>query len=218
LVPILISLVTIPNVTAVGSLVGKVLGDDMYNRNIPLPWANVTAYANGVLVLSVSPRFDGSYTMSLPPGRYAVTAEYPGFNAQIRTVDISDGRSTRLDFYLDVARPSVSNTFDFGLSVDSPIMVRAGESGWTKVQVVLLSGSPQIVSLFLSGVLPSSAPLSLSSGFGSPSFSSICTIVTAPTTPAGSYTVTLIGVGGGIIHRTSFALVVSPPNRSIDIP
>jgi len=216
LTAIVASLSMLPSVDAAGMLVGQVIGNDMDGHLIPLGWANVTAYSNGILVQSVSPGFDGSYSMSLPSGLYVVRVEHPGFNAQSKVVEISNGRSSRLDFYLERASIITSNAFDFGLSSSGPVMVPAGKSGWITIQVTLRSGSPQIVSLSVSG-LPSGASVSLSSPSDRPSFTSICIITTSPATSVGSYIVTLIGVGGGMTHSASFTLTISPGAYSPDI-
>lgn len=209
LIPIVASLEMLPTVSAAGLLVGRVIGPDMYGRPIPLQRANVTVYTNGILVQSVSPRFDGSYSISLPLGLYTVIAEHPGFTAQIKVVEIFYGRPTLLDFYMEPAPTVTSKAFGFSLSSGGPTTVPAGESARITIQVTLHSGSPHIVRLSVSG-LPSGASASFSSPFGSPSFTSICTIMTSPAAPVGSYNVTLTGVGGGMTQSTSFTLTIGP--------
>jgi len=217
LVSVIALLEMLPRVSAAGLLVGRVVGIDTYGRSIPLGWANITVYANGIPVQSVSPKFDGSYSIPLPPGPYTVTAEHYGFTAQIKTVEIFNGRSSLLDFYMQPAPTVTGKAFEFSLSSGGPITIPAGKSALTTIQVNLHSGSPQIVKLSVSG-LPSGASASFSSLFGSPSFTSICTIMTSPTTPIGSYTVTLIGVGGGMTHSISLTLTIAPPSYSPDQP
>ena len=136
------SLSMFTSVDAAGMLVGQVTGNDMDGHLIPLGWANITVYSNGLLVQSASPRFDGSYSMSLPSGLYVVRVEHSGFNAQSKVIEISNGRSSRLDFHLERASIIASNAFDFGLSSSGPITVSAGKSGWITIQVTLRSGSP----------------------------------------------------------------------------
>lgn len=207
---------TLPSVNAAGILVGQVIGDDINSNEIPLGGAKVAVYANGTLVLSMVAAWDGTYSIFLPPGVYVVTVERPGFNAQSRVVRITDGRLTRLNFHLQRAPDITGNTFDFGLSSGGPIMVLTGELGWTAIQVALRSGSPQNVSLSVSG-LPSGASASLSPSVDSPSFTSICIITTSFATPVGSYVVTVSGVGGGLTGSTSFTLTISPRAHSPDI-
>lgn len=207
----------IPSVNATGMLVGQIIGEDLYYRTIPLMWANITIYTNGTLAYRVSPAFDGSYSIVLAPGLYAVAVEHYGFIAQSRVVQIFNGRSTQLNFYLDRVPPTTTNAFDFAISSGGSMMVAAGESTWTTIQVSLRSGSPQKVTLSISG-LPSGVPATLSLPYGSPSFTSICTIMTSPVTPVGSYAVTLVGMGGGVTHSVMFTLVVRGRAYSFDMP
>jgi hypothetical protein len=207
LVSIAVLSTVLTSVSGAGMVMGLVTGNDMNGQRIPLSWANITVYANGVRIVSLSPAFDGSYSMSLPAGLYVVTVEHHGFNGQNKRVEVYNGRSTRLDFYLDSISASVSNAFDFGLSSGGPITIRAGDSGWTIVQVTLRSGPSQIVNLTVSGI-PSGAFVSLNASSGRPSFISICTILTSPAAPVGSYLVTLFGVAGGMTHSTSFTLTI----------
>lgn len=207
---------TLPSVNAAGILVGQVIGTDINDKSIPLGGAKVMAYANGTLILSMVVTWDGTYSIFLPPGVYVVTVERPGFDSQSRVVRIIDERSTRLNFYLKRAPDITGNTFGFGLSNTGPIIVLAGESGWTTIQVTLRSGSPQNVSLSVSG-LPSGASASLSPSVDSPSFTSVCIITASFATPVGSYVVTVSGVGGGLTGSTSFTLTTSLRAHSPDI-
>ena len=201
-------LAMLPSVNAKsGWLIGRVIGKDMYNEFIPLEWANVTVYDSGILVNSVSPGFDGSYSVPLPSGLYVVTAEHPGFNGSSQIVSISDWYATEVDFYLNRAPDIVGGIFDFSLSSSMEINVLPGELGWSRIQVALCSGPPQNVRLSVSG-LPSNSSVSISPSVGSPSLTSICLITTSPTTPVGSYAVTVTGVGGGLTHNTTFTLTI----------
>lgn len=207
---------TLPGANAAGILVGQVIGEDINSNPIALGGAKVAVYANATLVISMVAAWDGTYSIFLPPGVYVVTVERPGFNAQSRVVRIIDNRSTRQVFYLQRAPDITGNTFDFVLSSGDPIMVLAGESGWTAIQMTLRSGSPQNVSLSVSG-LPSGASASLSPPVASPSFTSICIITTSFASPVGSYVVTVSGVGGGLTSSTSFTLTISLRSHSPDI-
>jgi len=189
----------------------------MYGKLVPLPRSKVTVYANGAQIQSVSPGFDGSYSIALPAGLYVVTAEHPGFNGQTRLVAISDWHWTPVDFHLEHAPAITGNAFDFGLSSGSPITVFAGELGWTRIQVTLRSGLPQMVNLSVSG-LPSGALASLNPPVGSPSFASVCIVTTSLAIQMGSYNVTVTGVGGGLTRSTSFMLTVNLRLGSPDKP
>jgi hypothetical protein len=209
-------LATAPSSNAAGLLVGQITGDDMSNKRIPLGWARVAAYANGTLIQSVAPGFDGSYSMYLPSGLCVVTVEHPGYDTQSKIVKISDRRATRLDFYLGRAPIIAGNAFDFSLSSDRPIMVLAGELSWTTLQVTHRAGSSQNVSLSISG-LPRDAFASFSPLTANPSFVSICIITASAGTPLGSYTVTVTGISDGVTRSTSFTLTISPHAYSPDL-
>ncbi len=217
LASILASLAMIPRVEASGMVVGQIVAIDYYDRPIALSRANITVYTNSSLVQSLSPSFDGSYSLILPSGNYFVIVEHPGFNSQSRFFQVSDGRRTRVDFRMDQISTLSTNAFDFGISGIDPILVSAGRTAGATIQVSLRSGSPQIVRLYLLG-LPSGVSVSFSSSSGTPSFSTICTFMTYPSTIVGSYTVALIGIGGGITHRASLALMVSPRAYAFDMP
>jgi hypothetical protein len=219
LVSILGLLAVLPSVNATGTgiLVGQVITLDMDAQPIPQPvplsGAKVTVYANGAVIQSVSLNdFEGSYSLYLPSGLYVVTAECPGFSAQSRVVAISDEHSTRVDFFLQRAPAVKSSAFDFGLSSAGSMMILAGGSSWTTIQVTLYSGLPQTVNVSVSG-LPPGTYASLSPSVVNASFPVVCMITTSLATPVGSYNVIVIGVGGGKIHSTSFTLTISNYNR-----
>jgi len=210
LASVVVLFAVLPDVHAAGVLVGQVVGCDIHNQLVPLGLAKVKVYAKGRIIQSVSPDFNGFYSMSLPSGIYVATAEHTGFNTQSRVVEILNGHSTRLDFYLENTTPipQPPASFDFSLSNSGRIIVSSGESGRTAIQVALNSGSTQSVSLSVSG-LPPGASASLSSPAGIPPFTSTCKIITSSSTLAGSYTVTVIGTAGVLTRSTSFTLTVT---------
>jgi hypothetical protein len=100
--------------------------------------------------------------------------------------------------------------FDFSLGSSGDRSVLAGSSASNSISTTLLSGSTQPVTLSASG-LPSGATASFSSTTCSPSCSSTLTINTTGSTPAGNFTITVSGSGGGLTRTTSFNLAVSLP-------
>jgi len=84
-----------------GTLRGAVWGYNMYDEAVPLVWARVSAYSDGVLVESVSTGFNGSYIMFLPAGLLNVTVEHPGFKMQTKVIGISEGGVAQMNFYLE---------------------------------------------------------------------------------------------------------------------
>ncbi|MFI7105938.1 M28 family peptidase [Nonomuraea sp. NPDC050227] len=97
---------------------------------------------------------------------------------------------------------------DFSLSANPGSgTVQAGSTATTTIGSTTTNGTAQTVNLSASG-LPTGAtasfnPASITSG-GSSSLS----IATSPTTPAGSYTITVTGTGETATHTTSYALTV----------
>ena len=84
-----------------GALTGRVYGYNMYDEAVPLVWARVSAYANGVVAESVSTGGNGAYVMYVSFSLVNVTVEHPGFKSQARMVTISEGGSAQLNFYLE---------------------------------------------------------------------------------------------------------------------
>jgi YVTN family beta-propeller protein len=98
--------------------------------------------------------------------------------------------------------------FDFFLSQGSQnvIVKEQGASGSIAITVVGIRGS---LSVSLScGGLPSFASCSFNPGSTNTPFVSILIIATSSSTPKGSYTITVTGTSGGVMHTTQFTLVV----------
>jgi LysM repeat protein len=83
--------------------------------------------------------------------------------------------------------PPPPSTFDFSASASVYYQsVQAGQSASYLLSVNLISGSPQTVSLDVSGA-PSGASGSFSPSSGQPTFSSSLVVTTASSTPLGTY-------------------------------
>jgi len=100
--------------------------------------------------------------------------------------------------------------FVFSLSNSGGITVTQGGSGSNTIDVILVSGPTQVVSLSASGLPSGSTPI-FSPTSGNPTFPSTFTISTSPSTPTGAYTITVTGTGGGLTRTTTFTLAVNPP-------
>jgi len=111
--------------------------------------------------------------------------------------------------------------FDFSMGNSGGITVTTVDSGSTVITVTLTSGTTQSVSLSASG-LPSGASAVFNPSSGNPTFTSTLAISTSSSTPTGSYTITVIGTGGGLTRTTQFTLTVNargtPPSLTLYTP
>lgn len=104
--------------------------------------------------------------------------------------------------------------FDFAISVSpSSSIVTPGGSTNASIAITLIQGTPEPVTL--STVLaPSGIIVVLSPVIGTPSFTSMMTITTSPTTPIGSFPITITGTSvGGLVRSTIFTLTVQVANQ-----
>ena len=105
-------------------------------------------------------------------------------------------------------------TFDFSLTNDGNKSVTQGQSVTNTITATLSSGSSQAVSFSTSG-LPTGATASYTtSNSCNPTCSRTLNIATAVSTPAGTHTITVTGMGGAISRTTSFTLTVNPLSGS----
>lgn len=71
-----------------GEIQGKVLNDKAEG----IPFANVVAYKNGVLVTGATTDFDGKYAIpALEPGTYEIEASYVGLKKRLTNITVSQG-------------------------------------------------------------------------------------------------------------------------------
>jgi Concanavalin A-like lectin/glucanases superfamily len=101
-----------------------------------------------------------------------------------------------------------NDPFNFSLANSTSLSVAKGASATNTITANLITGSPEAVS-FSTSALPAGASASFSRKTCSPSCSSLLTIATAASTPAGAYTVSVTGAGGGVKKTTSFTLMVT---------
>ena len=106
--------------------------------------------------------------------------------------------------------------FDFTISVNPESgSTQQGESVQTTVNVTLLSGTPQMVTLSASG-LSSGASAVFNVSSGNPTFTAALTISAAASTPTGNQTITLTGTGGGLTKTANYTLTVTPTSQPFD--
>ncbi len=104
---------------------------------------------------------------------------------------------------------------DYSLSLSAATVTVLPGSGTSDTVTVAATGGFSDTVTFTAAGLPDGAninfPVEGVTGSGSTTFD----ITTAPTTPVGSYSVTITGTGGGILHTTTVTLVVGNPDFSI---
>ena len=109
-------------------------------------------------------------------------------------------------------RPTETTSgFDFSLSNSNGITVLPGSSGSNTITVTLISGNPQTVTLSAdigTTGIAFAAIVSFNPQSGNPKFTSTCMITTSSSALPGSYTVTVIGTGGGLTRTTSLTLTI----------
>ena len=101
-----------------------------------------------------------------------------------------------------------TSAFDFSLGNSGNVSVVAGASVSNTINATLASGSTQALSFTVSG-LPSGASGSFSSTTCNPSCSTVLSITTSSSTPAGNFPVTVTSTGGGVTRTTVFTLNVA---------
>ena len=98
--------------------------------------------------------------------------------------------------------------FDYSLSNSGNKSTQKGASAQNQIGAILLSGSTQPVAFSVSG-LPSGANASFSTASCGPACSSMLTVTTTASTPAGTFPLVVTGAGGGKSKTTLFNLTVT---------
>ncbi|MER5997809.1 M4 family metallopeptidase [Nonomuraea angiospora] len=148
--------------------------------------SSVTSGNSSTLTLSV-----GSSTAA---GTYNITVTGTGSTSHTAT------------YALTVSSNPPTRDFSISLSPTSGT-VQAGSAATSTVSTATTAGTAQTVNLSASG-LPTGATAAFNPASVTSGGSSTLTISTAPTTPAGSYTVTVTGTGVTGTHTATYALTV----------
>ncbi len=107
--------------------------------------------------------------------------------------------------------------FDFAIeSTTGSQTVKAGRSTSFTVNIMLVSGTAQLVTLSLSGNPPDTT-YSFSPNSGNPSFSSNLGISTGSSAPPGTYSLQITGQAGSVTHSTTVQLVIERPTSPSSI-
>lgn len=111
----------------------------------------------------------------------------------------------------------VPAAFDFSIALTTPASItvtQGGTASWG-VQVNLVSGATQPVTLALAGGLPAgitpNTPIT-----NSPAFATTVTIATTGSTPTGTYPLTITASGGSVTHPVAITLIVNPAGPTPD--
>jgi Carboxypeptidase regulatory-like domain len=167
--------------------------------------AEATVILHGGLVptnVTMKTDSNGNYASGwVAIGSYQAQASAGGYPTVTASVTLTTGATTTNNFVLGAAVPN----FTFAVS-PSTQTVTAGQVAAYTVQVTPVQGFTGAVTLSAVG-LPVGAtasfnPAAISSG------SSALSVTTTTGTAAGTYGVTINGVGGGLLHSSQITLVV----------
>lgn len=178
-----------------------------YDRAVTLSYAAPPGFSVGFAPASGTPSFRSFMRVvvaqGVSEGSYGVVVVGTGV----------DGLSYSIVFTAIVTRPTPPPppprpAFDFSISASPTSQtVPPGQSASFRIAVTLVGGSTQPVGLSVEG-LPFGASASFSPTAGNPNFASALTITTSPRTPLGTYTLTILGTGGGITRSATVTLTV----------
>ena len=159
-----------------------------------------------IQVSGLGPGMDYQVSPSPPTLIVSTTPSTPAGTYTVALVGSANGVSHEADASL-VVQPA--QQFDFSISVSpSSQTVTPGASASFTVNVGLVSGSAQSITLTLSGT-PTGVSGSFNPTSGTPPFTSSLTITSA-SSATGSYQLTVTGSGGGVTHQATLTLTVSP--------
>src|SRR5262249_16044110 len=181
-----------------------------YNITCPdtvqFDWATVTLRDN----TTASTRTLLARTCTINQGWKHVTASVTaGHNYTLRLISHDDNFAGDPTFtkYDDVSLNVAAN--DFSISVKpSSAAVDPGTSATATVSTATTAGTAQLASL-AAPALPSGTAASFNPMAVSSSGSSTVTLTTATTTPAGTFPITITGIGTSATHTTTFNLTVN---------
>lgn len=104
-----------------------------------------------------------------------------------------------------------ASRFDFSISVAGNAAAYQGLDALDYATVTLVSGTSQPVTVACSDPLPQGVSCTFTPATANPTFISSMKIATSSSTPVGTYTIKVVGTGGGLTRSTHFDLTVNPP-------
>ena len=149
-------------------------------------------------------------TTQTPPGTYIVNvAGIAGTVTRVASLTVK----------VESAQPPPG--FDFDIKVEPTVVfLKPGESAPCDVSVGRVTGTAQEVSLIYTIPPVAGISASLSHAKAMAPFDSTLTIATTPQTPAGTYTINVVGISGSLQRTTTMTLTVTeepqPPTTATD--
>jgi len=210
-----------------GSLApGRDINSTSGNRIPPINWHLITGvvnnngrirlYIDGALAAGpvnlgterMNSNTEPVYLGSLPSSTPGEIFTWDGYLDDVRIYNaaLSDAAIASL-YQVDTNIISQRN-FDFTIVSSGNVATSQGSAVSTSINTVLTSGPSKFVSFSVSG-LPANVTSSFSTSSCSPSCSTILTLQTNSSTPAGTYTIKVTGKAGGATKTTSFNLSIS---------
>ncbi|MCP4540727.1 MAG: hypothetical protein GY832_26615, partial [Chloroflexi bacterium] len=181
-------------VTAVNGFTRSVsLAVDNTPTGATVAWATNPLTPTADTTLTITPSASG------PTGTFTLVitgTSNPTHTAQVELVIVDESVPSVPDFLLDATPDSRS--------------VAQGQTTSYDVSLTAIYGFSDAVTLEVDG-LPADATPDWGENPITPSDGTVLTITTAETTPAGNYTLTITGTGGGISRTDSVQLSVTPP-------
>jgi len=168
--------------------------------------SNLNLYVNG----SLSQNVPASGAIDIATGPLQIGASYFGeyFQGSLDEVRVYNRALSPTEVHDVYQQNAVNLPFDYSITNSGDRTVGVGSSMTNTISGALLSGTPQALSFSVSG-LPSPATASFAPTSCIPNCSTVLTIVTGGSTPAGNYPITVTSAGGGVKRSTVFTLTVS---------
>jgi hypothetical protein len=124
----------------------------------------------------------------------------------IKVTGVGGPNSNTTSFMLTVGNPA----FDFSLSALPLPSLQPGDSGSTTIQVNLLSGVPQYVSLSCGNLtLGFTCSFHPAVSLPTPTFPSTLTVSTTSSTPLGSWPITVMGTAGNLSRTVQLSITIT---------
>ena len=168
--------------------------------------STLTLFQNGFAIATTP----ATETLLPSPGNLQIGASQFGeyFQGLIDEIQIYNKALSGAEIQAVYRQIAVNLPFDYAVSTSGNKSVTAGSSITNTIITSLVSGVPQAVSFSVSG-LPSGAAASFSPASCTPNCSTILTITSIGSTPAGNYPITVTAAGGGLKKSTVFTLSVT---------